>query len=95
MNLLLDELIRRLAQEPSFLEQARSAPDATAASTGVSPADFNAAVRGDLAALYGSGAHPLLVMKLAGALGIDPMTCFGGDEDAPPATRTEGKRTCQ
>jgi hypothetical protein len=77
VNLVLDELIRRAAHDPAFREAARNAPHEAAERAGVPHADVTAVLDGDLVGLHARGAHPLLIMHLAGALGIDPMDRFG------------------
>lgn len=72
MNLRLDELIRRFLRGEELRETGtpgagndvrRMAGDAT---------EIGAILSGDLRQLHDLGAHPLLIMQLAGALGIDP-----------------------
>lgn len=102
MNLLLDELLRRVARDPDFQEEARRAPAAAADRAGVSLADLTAVLDGDLVALHDRGAHPLLIMHLAAAFGIDPMDRFARavpivdraiDEERPHAPRRpQGRR---
>jgi hypothetical protein len=77
VNLLLDELLRRVVREAGFREAARAEPHATAGRAGVPLADLTAVLDGELVTLHERGAHPLLIMHLAGALGIDPMETFG------------------
>lgn len=77
MNLVLDELLRRAVREPGFLACARTEPRGAADGAGVSVEDLTTVLDGDLVTLHQRGAHPLLIMHLAGALGIDPMSRLG------------------
>lgn len=73
MNVVLDDLVQRVACDPDFRQAANEAPAATAERAGVSLSELSAVLRGDLIALHECGVHPLLIMQLAGALGVDPM----------------------
>lgn len=77
MNLVLDELLRRAVREPGFLAGAQTGHRAAADEAGVSVEDLTTVLDGDLVTLHERGAHPLLIMHLAGALGIDPMSRLG------------------
>ena len=80
MNLSLDLVIRRFVRDAEFRSCVKDADQSAAESAGVGVAELAAVARGDLVRLYRWGAHPLLVMQLAGALGIDPMLSFGADQ---------------
>lgn len=84
MNIPLDQLLRRVVSEPIFREVARAEPQAVAERSGLSVADVTAVLECDLRALHGRGAHPLLIMKLASAMGVNPMDELRGS-DPPPA----------
>lgn len=89
MNLALDELLCRVLRNPDLLDDAKQAPRETADRAGVTPADVAAVLDGDLVALHGRGAHPLLLMQLAAVLGIDAMEQMSGAsiEDKTPPDR--------
>lgn len=87
MNLALDEVIRRAARDVGFRAAAAESGQQAAELAGVPPADLRAVVEGDLVALHQRGAHPLLIMQLAGALGIDPMQQFGTDASTQDPSR--------
>jgi hypothetical protein len=76
VNLALDEMLRRVVSDPEFREDAGRAPREVADRVGVAQTDLLAALDGDLRALHDRGAHPLLIMQLAGVLNIDPMDRF-------------------
>lgn len=84
MNVELDTLLQRLLREAGFLEKSRARPQASAELAGVPLSDLTAAIEGDLVALHERGGHPLLIMQLAGALGIDPMGRFGAPSGEGP-----------
>jgi hypothetical protein len=84
VNLPLDQVIRRVVREPGFRAVAEAEGQRAAGHAGVPLADLTAVLEGDLVTLHRRGAHPLLVMQLAGVLGIDPMLRFGADQ--PPKT---------
>jgi hypothetical protein len=86
VNLRLDEVLRRVVRDAPFRAEAEAAPERTAEQTGVSLADLEAVLSGDLTVLHARGAHPLLIMQLAGALGIEPMGRLG--EAGLPSGRT-------
>lgn len=91
MNIPLDQLLRRLVSEPVLRESARADPQAVAECLGVPVADMTAALECDLRALHVRGAHPLLIMKLASAMGMNPMEQLrGSDPPGPLLTRSEG-----
>ena len=90
MNLALDEVIRRVAHDVGFRAAATDSWRQAAGLAGVSPSDLRAVVEGDLVALYQRGAHPLLIMQLAGALGIDPMQRYGTDAPTQDPSRGRG-----
>jgi hypothetical protein len=77
VNLPVDEVIRRVVRDAGFRAAASRAPQQAAEAAGVALVDLAAVLDGDLVALHERGAHPLLIMQLAGALGIDPMQRFG------------------
>lgn len=77
MNIRLDMLLRTFLQDPSARESALSDLGTVSRRMGLPVADVRAAVDGDLGSLYERGAHPLLVMKLAGQLGVDPSAWSG------------------
>ena len=77
MNIVPDGLLRRAVADADFREEARRAPHDAADRAGVPLADLTAVIEGDVVALHDRGAHPLLIMQLAGSLGIDPMERFG------------------
>ncbi len=89
MNLPLDQVIRRVVQDPGFRSAAEHAGQRAADLAGVPLTDLTAVLEGDLVTLHHRGAHPLLVMQLAGALGIDPMQRFGADHPAHDLTERE------
>lgn len=76
MNLRLDDVLRRVVRDAQFHAEAQSEPERTAEQVGLSLADLEAVLSGDLTVLHARGAHPLLIMQLAGALGIEPMGRF-------------------
>lgn len=88
MNLALDEALRRAARDDDFLAAARAAPQESADRVGIPLADLTDILNGDLRALHDRGGHPLLIMQLAGALGIDPMSRLrpeAADHTPPPS----------
>lgn len=89
MNLDLDEVIRRAARDAEFRAAATDSWRNAADLDGVPPRDLRAVVEGDLVALHELGAHPLLIMQLAGALGIDPMQQFA--QHRAPQEVSEGQ----
>ncbi|WP_211176951.1 hypothetical protein [Pseudonocardia acidicola] len=92
MNLPLDELLRWAARDPGFREEARRAPQEAADRARVPLADLTAVLEGDLSALHRRGGHPLLIMQLAGALGIDPIDRFHSAAPAPIQTERNTAR---
>ncbi|GAB4079102.1 hypothetical protein GCU67_13680 [Modestobacter muralis] len=86
MNLALDQVIRQVVRDPEFRSFAEEAGQQAAARAGVSPAELAAVLEGDLVTLHRGGAHPLLIMQLAGALGIDPMRRFDAEPRAHDVT---------
>lgn len=89
MNLPLDQLIRRVVRDAGFRSAAERAGQRSADIAGVPLTDLTAVLEGDLVTLHRRGAHPLLVMQLAGALGIDPMQRFGAAHPAHDLTERE------
>jgi hypothetical protein len=88
VNLALDQVIRRAARDVGFRAAAAENGQQEAELAGVPPADLTAVVEGDLVVLHRRGAHPLLIMQLAGALGIDPMQQFGADAPSQDPSRS-------
>lgn len=95
MNLILDLLIRRVVREPGFRDTARAEPQAVADRSGLPVADVTAVLEGDLLALHRRGAHPLLIMHLAGALGVDPMDRLRSGAPVRPAPDPESERSSE
>ena len=73
MNFVLDRLVRRIARDPSLLDEL--AGEAKAA--GLDKGDLRLLLAKDLAGLRERGVPPLLLMHLAGALRIEPMAALG------------------
>lgn len=90
MNLPLDQVIRRVVRDPEFRSIAEESGQLAADLAGVRLADLAAVLDGDLVTLHQRGAHPLLIMQLAGALRIDPMRPFAAEQTAHDLT-TEGR----
>ncbi|ANI91176.1 MULTISPECIES: hypothetical protein [Mycobacteriales] len=90
MNLPLDQVIRRVVRDPEFRSIAEESGQLAADLAGVRLADLAAVLEGDLVTLQQRGAHPLLIMQLAGALRIDPMRRFAAEQTAHDLT-TEGR----
>lgn len=72
MNLQLDELIRRFLSGEELREGSMAGAGNDVRPTDGDVTDIGAILDGDLRRLHDLGAHPLLIMQLAGALGIDP-----------------------
>lgn len=88
MNVPLDQVIRRVVQDPVFRNAAVDRVQQTAEAAGVAPADLEAILAGELLALYRRDAHPLLIMQLAASLGIDPMVRLTDpNSSTPPESR--------
>ncbi|MGW7402370.1 hypothetical protein ACWGI9_01280 [Streptomyces sp. NPDC054833] len=70
----IDRLCYDVAHDPDTLERLRADPRRELARRPLSAAERDELLRGDVAALYRRGAHPVLLVRLANArvLGLDP-----------------------
>lgn len=70
----IDRLCYDIAHEPGTLERLRADPRRELARRPLTAAERDELLRGDVAALYRRGAHPVLLVRLANSrvLGLDP-----------------------
>ncbi|MFD8414661.1 hypothetical protein ACFV2Q_23375 [Streptomyces sp. NPDC059650] len=70
----IDRLCYDVAHEPEILERLRTDPRRELARRPLTAEERDELLRGDVAALYRRGAHPVLLVRLAGfrVLGLDP-----------------------
>ncbi|GHE44406.1 hypothetical protein CP980_33415 [Streptomyces vinaceus] len=70
----IDRLCYDIAHEPGTLERLRADPRRELADRPLTADERDELLRGDVAALYRRGAHPVLLVRLAAfrVLGLDP-----------------------